>query len=148
MNILIIDDDAEDTALFCEALSEIDPAAKYVVAHTCEGLDAQIALQAPDIIFLDAHMYPIDGRTCLQQIMKVLDHSKTRIVIHSGSISAEEQLDLQARGADHFLIKALTYPLLKDSIRGILQRTSGNTTDVPLTTLKKESVEPELGVGE
>ena len=117
MNVLIIDDDPEDTSLFCEALNELYPNATCTVAHSSEYILTSIdRIIEMDIIFIDGHMHPMDGQTCLELLIKSVDRSKTKIVIYSGSLSPKEQLDLKQIGADYILLKAPSYYLLKASI--------------------------------
>ena len=121
MTILIIDDDPEDTSLFREALYELFPNAVCIIAHNCEKIrSAMEKIGEVDMIFLDRHMYPIEGKECLEQLTKIVDHSKTKIVIYSGSISPMEQLALEKAGADYTLIKASNYYLLKSSVGEML----------------------------
>jgi DNA-binding response OmpR family regulator len=121
MTILMIDDDLEDISLFCEALKELNPNAVCIVAHTCENIQASMErIGEVDIIFLDAHMYPVEGKSCLAQVVKIVDHSKTKIVIYSGPLSPMEQLELEKIGVDYILIKAPDYNLLKSGISEIL----------------------------
>ena len=121
MNILVIDDDPEDTLLFCEALSELHPNAICIVAHTCENIKTTMELiPQVDIIFIDGHMYPLDGKACLEQLIKFVDRSRTKIVIHSSFLSQEDQVALEVIGVDDFLIKAPNYQMLKSNIGRLL----------------------------
>ena len=121
MNILIIDDDPEDTMVFCEALTDLDPLATCRVAHSCENIQASAeSIATVDIIFIDGHMYPIDGKACLIELMKFVDRSRTKIIIHSGSISPEEKQALEDAGADFILLKTSSYQQLKLNISEIL----------------------------
>jgi DNA-binding response OmpR family regulator len=123
MTVLIIDDDPEDTSLFAEALNELYPNSICIISHSCEDIQASMnKIGEVDIIFLDGHMYPVGGKTCLTQLIKIVDHAKTQIVIYSGSLSPAEKIELEKIGADHILIKPPNYKLLKSSIGEILAR--------------------------
>ena len=121
MKVLLIDDDPDDTSLFREALFELDPNITCIIANTCENIQASLDMIGQvDIIFMDDHLYPIEGKVCLEQLARIVDHSKTKLVVYSGSLSPSDQLDLERIGADYVLIKATDYQMLKTSIREIL----------------------------
>lgn len=121
MHILIIDDDKDDTDMFCEVLKELLPDAKCSVSHTCSKIKQTIEkLGIPDIIFMDGHMYPMNGKECLIELNSFLDRSRTKIVIHSGSINEIEGTELKKLGIDHILIKADSYEGWKSNLREIV----------------------------
>lgn len=121
MKVLLIDDDPDDTSLFREALFELDPDIICILANTCENIQASMDMIGQvDIIFMDDHLYPIEGKVCLEQLTRIVDHSRTKLVVYSGSLSPPDQLDLERIGADYVLIKATDYQTLKTSIREIL----------------------------
>lgn len=121
MQILIIDDDPEDTALFCEAVTELDPLAICRVAHTCEQIHSSAEMiAAVDFIFLAGHMHPVGGKACLAALMEFVDRARTRIIIHSGSLSPAEKNELEETGADLILLKTGSYEELKTNIAEIL----------------------------
>jgi CheY-like chemotaxis protein len=72
MTILNVDDDFEDSEIFCEAVSAIDPAIICLVARSADEaltiLNSDIEL--PAYIFLDINMPKVDGNTCLHEIKK------------------------------------------------------------------------------
>jgi DNA-binding response OmpR family regulator len=126
MTILIIDDDPDDTSLFCEAVSDLDPNATCIVAHSCENIQASIeTINEVDIIFVDGHMYPIGGKACLEKLMKFVDRSRTKIIVYTGSLSPAEKIELEEIGADHILIKTASYQELKSNIGEILENHPG-----------------------
>jgi DNA-binding response OmpR family regulator len=123
MTILIIDDDPEDTSLFCEALNELYPDAICIIAHTCENIHSYMErIGEMEMIFLDGHMFPVEGKTCLQELLNIVDRTKTKIAIYSGGLSPTEQFELEKIGADYILIKAGNYDELKSGIGEILAR--------------------------
>lgn len=90
MNVLIIDDDAEDREFFCEAVSELYPGFICIGISSREEVKETIARVEPDIIFMDGHMQPTSGAECLKNINNIIDHEKIKIIIHSGSLSPDE----------------------------------------------------------
>jgi DNA-binding response OmpR family regulator len=115
MNILIIDDDPEDTMIFCEAARAVDPGITCLVEHRCEGIaytlkNITIPLQ---YIFLDAYMSPIDGKECLKELKKVVDPDKTTIIVYSGSLSDRQIREFKNLGANDTMTKAANMESLK-----------------------------------
>ncbi len=91
MNILIIDDDSEDTEIFCAALSEILPGAVCTVSNSCLKVHELInALPFQHFIFLDGHMTPVNGRQCLIELLRIINPLETKVIIYTGRISDEE----------------------------------------------------------
>jgi CheY-like chemotaxis protein len=72
MQMMIIDDDLDDTDIFCEALKEVDPSVKCLIAKDGEEalnlLNNLIVL--PELIFLDINMPRMDGKTCFKEIKR------------------------------------------------------------------------------
>jgi DNA-binding NarL/FixJ family response regulator len=121
MTVLIIDDDPEDTFLFREALHELYPHVACLIAHTCENIQTFMEkIGKVDIILVDAHMYPVDGKACLERLVKIVDHSQTKLVVYSGDLSPAERLELEKTGVDYILVKAANYALLKSAISELL----------------------------
>lgn len=77
-----------------------------------------------DMIFLDGHMFPVEGKTCLQELLKIVDRKKTTIAIYSGGLSPAEQVEFEKIGADYILIKAGDYNELKARIGQLIARCS------------------------
>lgn len=118
MNILIIDDDPEDTMIFCEAAREVDPGITCLVQHRCENIaytlkNIGVPLQ---YIFLDAYMSPTSGKECLKEIKKVVDPVKTTIIVYSGWLSDHQINEFKTLGANATMIKASNMESLKSSL--------------------------------
>ena len=67
MTILVVDDDIDDLLFFTDALAEIDPSIRSVMAFN--GIEALQKLETiqppPDYIFLDLNMPKVNGKQCL-----------------------------------------------------------------------------------
>ena len=74
MTILYIDDDIEDIEIFQDALLDVDPSIQLLTARN--GRDALALLGTADLlpnyIVLDINMPGMDGRSCLQEIRRLL----------------------------------------------------------------------------
>jgi CheY-like chemotaxis protein len=116
MKILLVDDDADDCLLFCEAINLIDDTIVCVIASN--GAEALLALDAiiPDIIFMDINMPVLDGKECLKQIKstEILKNIPTVICSTSSDpIEIDGILDLGAG----YITKPASFDLLVNSLR-------------------------------
>jgi len=121
MKVLIIDDDAEDTEMFRDALKDVAPHVSCTVANdSSSGLAFihQTIDAPPQFIFLDANLSLVDGRECLQELRKIHHLKDTRIIMYSGYISPEQEEEFKNLGADEYVKKPNTY----DHLLKVLQR--------------------------
>jgi CheY-like chemotaxis protein len=124
MNILIIDDDLEDTSILCEVLKELMPAINCVITHNCSKMETIFAdpHQLPKLIFIDGHMYPVDGKECLIKIKKLIQGSSSRIIVYSGSLGPDQIEEFKALGADEVMIKANNYESLRHYLKNVVEK--------------------------
>ncbi|MBZ4035387.1 response regulator [Flavobacterium sp. 17A] len=85
-NILLVDDDTDETELFGMAIHALNLKINYSVENN--ALNALKTLQKlkknPDMIFLDYHMPYLDGREFLKLLREVKGLEKTPVVLYSG----------------------------------------------------------------
>jgi CheY-like chemotaxis protein len=118
MKILIIDDDTEDTEIFCHALKDVAPDVTCMVVNNPRtGLSYLTDnTQPPEYIFLDANMFLIDGKECLMQLRKIETLKNTKIIMYSGYLSENQIQEMKMLGADNYLNKPNSY----DDLRKLL----------------------------
>jgi len=116
MKILLVDDDADDCLLFCEAINVIDDNIECVIANN--GAEALLKLDAivPDIIFMDINMPVLDGKECLKQIKSTEILKNIPTVICSTSSDQIEINDILNMGAG-YITKPVSFDLLVKSLR-------------------------------
>ena len=122
MNILLIDDDVEDTGLFCKAMRELFPEATCIAVNNFSNISDTVTAAPPDIIFMDGHMYPVSGKECLAQLNQLVDRSQVKIIIHSGTLSPAEMNEFATLGVDDIMFKPSSYKILKSNIMNILAK--------------------------
>lgn len=108
MSFLIVDDDADDRALFIEAVREIDETIECKTANNGEQalkLLMNVGHPLPDLIFLDIRMPRIDGKKCLFEIKKDERLKHIPVIIYTTSKLVEESKELSDMGAFHFISK-------------------------------------------
>src|SRR5688500_3889474 len=85
-DILLVEDDEDDQLFFTEALCEIDPKAKLVVAKNGRhALDLLLSPQAklPAIIFLDLNTPVMDGFQFLTELRKLDNYKSIPAIVFS-----------------------------------------------------------------
>lgn len=124
MLILIVDDDLDDIALFCDAVREIDLDSKCLLAKN--GKEALTLLETlpelPDIIFLDINMPIMNGKEFL---LIGKQHSRLKdipIVMYSTTNKVKEIEEFYLLGATGFLTKATTFKEVVTDVRKILTK--------------------------
>lgn len=125
MVILCIDDDPDDTELFCEALKTVNPQAQCLTAN--DGLTALRILRSdphPNIIFLDINMPRMSGREVLVQIKKNYKWSQIPIIIYSTAILPRDADDYKKLGAHDVVKKHAKFKDLCNALQVILKKVS------------------------
>lgn len=108
IRLMIIDDDADDRALFIEAVREIDGDIECSWAK--DGMQAlemlrNNALPLPNYIFLDLRMPRINGKKCLIQLKADERLADIPVIIYTTSKELEESQELKELGAIRFVSK-------------------------------------------
>jgi CheY-like chemotaxis protein len=122
-HILIVDDDEDDRDLLSDALHEIDPNIKCLVARN--GQEAFLGLSLhhypePDLIFLDLNMPRLDGMQFLRVLKKDRSLQHIPVVIYSTSKLVEEKEECMHLGAVHFITKPSSFRELRRLISDVL----------------------------
>ncbi len=126
--VMIIDDDADDRALFCETLQEIDSA---VACIECSGgIEALEILKRPqqtlpDYIFLDLNMPRMNGKQFLQELKNNEDLKEVPVIIYSTSKIEADVKSTHQQGAVRFITKPYTMSDLRQTIRDLLLELRG-----------------------
>ena len=122
MVIFYADDDHDDRELFADALEEVNPGVKLVMASN--GLEIIELLEnqkeVPDFIFLDINMPVMSGKECLKKLKKVDRLKSVPVIMCTTTSNKEEFKNLVLLGAADCLIKGISFQAIKDSLRSIL----------------------------
>jgi CheY-like chemotaxis protein len=121
MTVFYADDDPEDCDLFKEALHQIDPDVKSIIAQ--DGREALAFLEhtreLPQYIFLDINMPLVDGKKCLIEIKKNPRLKNIPVIMYSTTSDTDEIKEYYKLGAHDFLIKPANFNVLIDSLESI-----------------------------
>lgn len=130
MTVFYADDDPEDCELFTEALLQIDPDVKSIIAK--DGREALAFLNntrdLPDYIFLDINMPLVDGKKCLIEIKKSMKLKDIPVVMYSTTSDTSEIMEFYKLGAHDFLIKPNNFSKLCDSLESIFALSKSRRT--------------------
>jgi CheY-like chemotaxis protein len=127
--IMIVDDDADDREIFCEALHEVDTSVQCISCSSAmEALELLRSAQqpAPDYIFLDLNMPRMNGKQCLQEL-KAMDKLKNmEVIIYSTSKMPDDVKETKKQGAVHFVTKPYRFSDVRSVIRSVLLQDWGH----------------------
>jgi len=115
--VLTADDNRELVALLGFALGCVGY--NQIVAHDGRQALAMARSESPDLILLDVNMPDMSGFDILDGIRSICD---TPVIIMSGRTSEEDQIEGFSRGADDYVIKPFSVPVLIRRMRALLRR--------------------------
>ncbi|MES2647939.1 MAG: response regulator [Bacteroidota bacterium] len=106
--VMIVDDDDDDRAIFCDIIHQYYPAAKCIQADNgCKALDYlhNNKQSLPNLLFLDINMPKLTGKQSLVEIKKDVLLSKIPVVIYTTSKRPGDEAELLELGAVAFITK-------------------------------------------
>jgi CheY-like chemotaxis protein len=110
MTILFIDDDPEDTELFCEAVAYLNRS-EFIngpkediecipVNDGCQAIELIPTLKRkPDYIFLDINMPLMNGRECLKYLKTNPDLATIPVIMLSTTFRPDDENEFKTLGA-------------------------------------------------
>jgi CheY-like chemotaxis protein len=118
LNILLADDDPDDSMLFLQAVEELAIPGKVSVMDDGMKLVNHISHSSnPDIIFLDMNMPFMTGLECLQTIRQKESMQQVPVIIYSTSHNPAEIRKCFEHGANYYVVKPFSF----DSIRQMVK---------------------------
>lgn len=138
---LIVDDDPELLSLLRRYLE--NNGLETVLA--CDGAQALAAAASakPDVIITDVDMPRMDGFTLCRRIKESKTVRSTPLIIMSGKkITDADVVSGYSFGADDYVIKPFSYPVLLAKIKAVIRRAESRVKEA--TRLKKGPLEMNL----
>jgi CheY-like chemotaxis protein len=131
MEILYVDDDADDIALFLEALQSTDHVIKFSYALSANDALKKLNnyLSIPDVIFVDYHLGAIDGYECVKRIKDRDELKEIPVVVLSGNIAPSMVDEFNKIGVYHFLSKNAMFGDMQPALKVLLDRFSKTEKD-------------------
>jgi CheY-like chemotaxis protein len=122
--ILLIDDDADDRAMFMALIADIDESIDCMVAKDAETASALLATTnsfSPDLIFVDMNMPRVSGDQFIKQFRRSEEGSEVPIIIYSSApVPVEIQKELFSVGVTNFLVKVSSQKEMRSLISNML----------------------------
>jgi CheY-like chemotaxis protein len=127
INILLADDDKDDTELFKEVLEELPISIQLETVYNGEQLMQllnQEKKQLPDVLFLDLNMPRKSGFECFSEIKQDEKLKQLPVIIFTTSFEPEVVNLLFSKGAHYYIRKPNDYSHLKKVIHQAIMLTS------------------------
>ena len=122
MVIFYADDDDDDREIFADALGEVDPEIKLILARN--GLEMIQLIEdqkdVPDYIFLDINMPVMSGKECLKRLKRLERLKTVPIIMYTTTSNKDEFRNLVLLGASDCVVKGVSFQDIKNSLRDIL----------------------------
>lgn len=119
-NILLVDDDLDDSYIFEVALREVSSTITLTRENSCEQILKALEDCYPDLVFLDINLPKVDGFECLKLIHENAAYCNIPIVMYSSSQSPKEIEFAYEFGASLFFTKPCKFADLVDGLRNII----------------------------
>ncbi|MBZ4034236.1 response regulator [Flavobacterium sp. 17A] len=119
-NILLIDDDIDDTQFFVEALQEVNKEALCRTAmNPSKALeDLAVSEQLPDIIFLDYNMPAVNGLEFLKRMLQIERLRHIEVIVLS---TPPEEVMLPWLDRNNIRVKYISKPVHMEELQEILR---------------------------
>jgi CheY-like chemotaxis protein/DNA-binding Xre family transcriptional regulator len=124
INILFIEDSAEDQFLFRRILEEYKSSVNLYCMHDGEEFLNIIhtkrnitSIPIPDIIFLDLNMSKINGNSLLKSIKQNRELQHIPIIVLTGSISRKDVMNAYKYYASGYIRKSFEYDTFKENLQ-------------------------------
>lgn len=124
INVLLVDDSAEDQFLFRSALEESNLNINMYCMHDAEEFLKIIKNKAnithmpiPDIIFLDLNMPKIDGNSLLKSLKHNRELQYIPIIVLTGSIRRKDVMDAYKNYASGYIRKSFEFETFKENLQ-------------------------------
>ena len=108
--ILLVDDDAEDQFIFCDAVENAEPV--HVERSGVDAIDYLSSIpheQLPCVILADLNMPKMNGNELLKQLKGNERFSNIPVIIYTTSVNEMEKQACLALGAYDYITKPLSY---------------------------------------
>lgn len=123
INILLIEDDADDVELLQEALSDNKVDCKMDVVMEGDKVVPFLAAAAelPDVIVMDFNLPKLHGREILTLIRQMPNYASIPVVVLTTSASPHDMQFANDNGANRFITKPSTIQGFNQAVRTIVE---------------------------
>lgn len=138
---LIVDDDSDDSTLFTEALTAVEPSIVcYSATDGSEALEKlkDSKIEQPDIIFLDLNMPGMNGWECLTKLKAEDRYRSIPVIIHTTSARSVDRELAKDLGAICFITKSYDFKKIKRMLEIVLDKLKLNHVDTICETVYRQ----------
>lgn len=121
-NILIVDDDAEDSEFFTTVVQQIAPAIRVVVASNNEELFKYLQQDRPEIVFIDSFLQNEPGHQSIHEIRANPGFAQLPIIMYTGAADAKSIALAFEMGASSYVVKPHSLAEMKRVLQIILHK--------------------------
>ncbi len=121
-NILLVDDDAEDSEFFTTVVQQMSREIKVTVASNKEELFEYLQQDKPDIIFIDSFLQNESGHQSIREIRANPDFAKLPVIMYTGASDAESITSAFEMGASSYIVKPHSLAEIKKVLQIILHK--------------------------
>lgn len=128
--ILLIDDDIDDRALFCEAALSTNSQCETLANGNLmiPKLDSG-EIRRPDIIFLDVNMPQINGWECLNLLKQSEAYHTIPVIMYSTSGYQDDIAKAKQLGAAYFFVKPDDFFILQQGLAAVVKHLQAGNLD-------------------
>ena len=120
-HVILADDDQDHAFLFERILRKVDPSKQLTVAKDGDALLKLLAIQKPELLFLDLKMPCKSGIECLKEIRRNPNLKDLPIVVYSGSSKMSDIQKSYVHKADLYMVKPFNSLHLRNALASILK---------------------------
>jgi DNA-binding response OmpR family regulator len=125
LNVLLVDDDAADTALIMNVLKRHPNVSTALATDAPEFVLRQLRTgrqMKPDLVLLDIHMPRVDGFAFLSALRGIPEMTEVPVVFLTTSCLSSDVAKTRGSSALLYVIKPETYLELQSRLNGVLRR--------------------------
>ncbi len=119
-NILIVDDDAEDSEFFTTVVQQINPVIQVTMAANKGELFQCLQQGQPDIVFIDSFLQQDSGHQSISEIKAHPHFTHLPIIMYTGAADAKSIASAFDVGASAYIVKPHSLQEIKTVLETIL----------------------------
>ncbi len=119
-NILLVDDDAEDSEFFATVVQRMDPAIRVTVASNKQELFHHLQQDKPEIVFIDSFLQNESGHQSIQEIRANPVFAELPVIMYTGATDTKSITSAFEMGASSYIVKPHTLAEIKKVLQIIL----------------------------
>ncbi len=119
-NILLVDDDAEDSEFFTTVVQQMSREIKVTVASKKEELFEYLHQDKPDIVFIDSFLQNESGHQSIQQIRANPGFAQLPVIMYTGATDTKSITSAFEMGASSYIVKPHSLAEIKKVLQILL----------------------------